>query len=376
MEHKTFRTVATKVVDSAKGIVKAFFAVFGNVDLCGDRIWPGSFTKTFSERGLSVKVLDAHRTDSGLAAIGRPLELREVGRDELPPELLARFPDATGAAEATVQFLMETPEGKGIFTRLKEAVLDQWSFAYDTIQSDFSDEIVDGKQVNVRNLREVRLFEISPVLFGMNPATETLSAKADGLNPDAKPWASFPIADEFCVFRINEQNERTGESLGCHATEAEAEAQVRALFASEEDAGKAGKEGQEEKATNLSEHVSSVRSAFENQFNPPMGPWDWWTRDVFDEFIVAQHSGEQNETFQIPYTMDAEGVITFAPRIDWVSGSFEFVPDNAPALDVRAAETDQEHEQAGPDIPPTSEVTLAEVEVMLAEVQMELLEVE
>ena len=45
MEHKTFKTVATKVIDSTKGIVKAFFAVFGNVDLGGDRIWPGSFPR-------------------------------------------------------------------------------------------------------------------------------------------------------------------------------------------------------------------------------------------------------------------------------------------------------------------------------------------
>ena len=374
-EHKTVKAIQTKVVDAAQGIVKAFFAVFGNVDLGADRIWPGAFVKTFTERGLSVKVLDAHRTDSGLAAIGRPLELREVGIEELPSKLLEEFPDAVGAAEATVQFLMDTPEGSGIFKRLAEGIIDQWSFAYDTITRDFSEEVLDGKNITVRNLRELRLHEISPVLFGMNSATTTTAAKADAEAEEAKPWAAFPIADEFCVFRIDDQHEREGDSLGCHDTLAAAEDQVAALFASEEDAGKADDTSSEEKATNLSEHVSAVRSAFDNQFNMPNGPWDWWARDVFDEFVVAHHSGDKEETFQIPYTMDAEGVVTFAPRVDWVSGSFQFIPDNAPASDVRAAETDQDNEKAGPSTTPTSEMMLAEVNVMLAEIQMELLEV-
>ncbi len=375
MERKTTKTLTTKVVDSTKGIVTAFFAVFGNVDFGNDRIWPGGFAKTFSERGLAVKVQDAHRTDSCLAAVGRPLALREVGIDELPPELLAEFPDATGAAEATVQFLMDTPEGKGIFTRLAEGVIDQWSFAYDVIQADFSEEMVNGKNITVRNLRELRLHEISPVVFGMNPATTTTAAKADAEAEEAKPWAAFPIADEFCVFRIDDQHERQGDSLGCHDTLEAAEDQVAALFASEEDAGKADDTSGEEKATNLSEHVSAVRSAFDNQFNMPNGPWDWWARDVFDEFVVAHHSGDKEETFQIPYTMDAEGVVTFAPRVDWVSGSFQFIPDNAPASDVRAAETDQDNEKAGPSTTPTSEMMLAEVAQMMAEIDVELMEV-
>jgi phage head maturation protease len=374
MERKTFKATATKIADAAQGIVTAFFAVFGNVDLGNDRIHPGAFSKTFSERGLSVKVLDQHRTDTGMAAIGRPLELREVSQAELPPSLVAEYPDATGAAEATVQFLMDTPEGKGIFTRLAQGALDQWSFAYDPLDFDFSTEMVNGEEKTVRNLRTLRLFELSPVLFGMNPgmnpATATTSVKADDdQEPEAKPWATFPINDEFCVYRIDEQGERMGDSLGCHATDEAAQAQIRALYASE-NAGKAAK------AENLSEHVERVRSAIDAQFNPPNGPWDWWAREVFDEFVQVSHSGQQGpEYFQIPYTMDEEGAVTFAPRSEWVSGSFEFVADNAPP-EMAAAETDQGQKKAGPVQPPTSEVTLGEVEVWMAEIEMELLEVE
>jgi hypothetical protein len=41
--------------------------------------------------------------------IGRPLEVREVGRDELPEALLADYPDAQGGLLTTTQFLMDTP---------------------------------------------------------------------------------------------------------------------------------------------------------------------------------------------------------------------------------------------------------------------------
>ena len=280
MEHKITRAISTKVTDAAQGIVKAIFAVFGNVDLGGDRIHPGAFAKTFSERGLSVKILDAHRTDSGLAAIGRPVELREVGQAELPPQVREEFPTATGGAEATVQFLMDTPEGKGIFSRLAAGALDQWSFAFDTIQTDNTEEMLDGDEVAVRNLRELRLYEISPVLFGMNPATATVSAKADAETEQASDASEDAGKDEGEDITVIEPSTLPPEM----------QAFIRAL-----------------------------------------------AREAWNEMIET---------------------------------------DNAPAPDVRAAETDEDQEKAGPVQPPTSNMTLAQVDVMMAELDMELLEVE
>jgi hypothetical protein len=129
----------------------------------------------------------------------------------------------------------------------------------------------------------------------------------DDQGPEAKPWATFPINDEFCVYRIDEQGERMGDSLGCHATDEAAQAQIRALYASEN----AGKDEETE-----GELIESI-----NQ-----------------EMRAA-------------------------------------VTDNAPP-EMAAAETDQGQEKAGPVQPPTSEVTLGEVEVWMAEIEMELLEVE
>jgi len=50
------------------------------------------------------------------------------------------------------------------------------------------------------------------------------------------PYRAFEIDGEYCVYRLDEDGERTGETLGCHDTKAEADAQVKALYANEPEA--------------------------------------------------------------------------------------------------------------------------------------------
>jgi hypothetical protein len=47
------------------------------------------------------------------------------------------------------------------------------------------------------------------------------------------PWKVFKNGEQYCVYNINTEGERIGESLGCHERESDAEAQVRALYARE-----------------------------------------------------------------------------------------------------------------------------------------------
>lgn len=180
MERKAFPVICTKI-DEELGIVDAIVAVIGNHDHGEDIIHPGSFTKTITERGGKVRVLDAHNTDSIMRIIGKPLGIREIGKDELPAELLAQYPDATGGLWTQTQMLMDTPEGRGAFSRLKAGVIDEWSIGYETVKGkvDYSKVIRNGVEVVVRNLREIKLYEYSPVLWGMNEATTTLGTKAE-----------------------------------------------------------------------------------------------------------------------------------------------------------------------------------------------------
>lgn len=185
-EYKTFPSVVTST-DEDQGVIEAVFAVFGNVDGGNDVLHPGSFTKTFAERGHKVRVLDHHNTQSILNVIGKPLELRELNRDELPQALLDQYPEATGGAYAKVQLLMDAPEGRGAFIRLRDKAVEEWSFGYDALDKDYSEATKNGQKVTVRNLRSLRLYELSPVIFGMNPATATLSAKASEPEPAPEP---------------------------------------------------------------------------------------------------------------------------------------------------------------------------------------------
>lgn len=188
-EYKSFGGLQSKVLDGEQGIVEHIVAVMGNVDLGDDVIWPGAFSKTLQERGLNIKVCDQHKTDSIMRVLGHPLEMRELQRGELPPELLILYPEATGGLYAKTQYNLATPEGRGAFDRIKAGDITEYSIGYDPIQADYSTlRGGDGKEKTIRNLREVRLWEYSPVIFGMNPATLTLSAKT------VIPPADLPLA--------------------------------------------------------------------------------------------------------------------------------------------------------------------------------------
>lgn len=125
-----------------------------------------------------------------------PIRLWEIPKEDLPADVLEKFPDATGGLMAKTQFLLTTTQGKDAFERIKLGAVKEFSFAYDAL--DFDHEKIDrgGKSVSVRNLRTLRLWEYGPVVFGMNPAAVATSAKGvegaededdDFLDPEGKP---------------------------------------------------------------------------------------------------------------------------------------------------------------------------------------------
>jgi len=230
MEHKVFRAFETKILDTDQGIVESIVAVMGNLDEGDDIIHPSAFRKTLSERGLKIRVLDSHNTDSILRVIGKPLSIRELEKVELPQSLLNEYPEATGALWAKTQFLLDTPEGKGAFERIKQGAVGDWSIGYDTMDSDNSIAQRDGKEVTARNLRTLKLYEYSPTIFGMNQAATTLSAKS-AEPTEGKPYRAIREDGKWRVYKLDADGKPTGKPLGEHDTEDEAIAQVEALYA-------------------------------------------------------------------------------------------------------------------------------------------------
>lgn len=165
MEYKAIE-LETKEIGEDGRTVTGLAAVFGNVDHGGDRLFKGAFKKTLKESAGRVKHLWQH--DMGQPPIATVKELREVNRDDLPDTIQKKWPDATGGLLVVRKYL-DTPRGNEVLEGIKGGAIAEMSFAYDALKYDFEED-KESKTV-IRNLREVRLWETSDVVWGMNAAT-------------------------------------------------------------------------------------------------------------------------------------------------------------------------------------------------------------
>jgi HK97 family phage prohead protease len=166
IEYKDLTGYVKAIEDRA---VTGIAAVFGNIDSYSDRIFKGAFKKTIKEGLGKVRHLWMHDPWQPPTAVIKTL--REVGMDELPDEVKTKFPDATGGLEVVREYL-RTPRGDEILEGVKSGALNQMSFGYDPVKYDFEELTGDEKShMTVRNLREIRLWDISDVNWGANQAT-------------------------------------------------------------------------------------------------------------------------------------------------------------------------------------------------------------
>lgn len=147
LDYKNFPFEETKQIpfeikefDEETGIFEGYAAVFNNVDDGGDLIEPGAFTKTLQENGHRIKICYQHDPYN---PIGKPLEIRQ---DEVGLFVKGKISD--------------TSTGKDVKVLLKDRVINELSIGYDVIKKKMKD--------GVRRLREIKLYEFSPVTWGMN----------------------------------------------------------------------------------------------------------------------------------------------------------------------------------------------------------------
>lgn len=164
MELKTLPAYI-KDIDETTRTAVGIFAVHGNLDSYEDVSHPGSFAKTLQEGWPRIKYLWAH--DVSLPQIAKINAIQEVGRDALPAVVLQRAPDAPGGVEISRTYFKH-PWAEAVFEGIAAGAQDEQSYGYDAVKFDFSE--LNGRQV--RNLREVRLYEVSDVHWGANPATQ------------------------------------------------------------------------------------------------------------------------------------------------------------------------------------------------------------
>lgn len=157
-EMKTFVVpVEWKAADD--GTVEGYASTFGNVDLQGDVVVKGAFKKTISERVKNGDVaLLADHNPSTRDVLGTVIQARE---DEKGLRFRAKFSSVASAQE--------------VRTKLLEGHLKKLSIGYSPINWEYG----RGKDDEpVRLLKEVKLYEVSVVVFPANPQAAVSSVKA------------------------------------------------------------------------------------------------------------------------------------------------------------------------------------------------------
>ena len=151
------KSLTVSVKDASEGVVEAKFATLGVVDKDGDIIEPGAF----GEQRVKVSAYN-HGSWAGALPVGIG-STREVG----------------DAAIADLKFFMATSHGRDHFETVKGVGdLQEWSFGFDVKEWDEPTE-AQRKSGARRVLKNLHVFEVSPVLRGAGVGTETLSAKCD-----------------------------------------------------------------------------------------------------------------------------------------------------------------------------------------------------
>lgn len=121
---------------------EGYASIFGNQDDGDDVMQAGAFSKTLRENIQRIKVLYMH---SFSQVLGLPKTLYE---------------DSKGLYfEAEVS---NTTLGRDVMTLIKDKVITDMSIGYNPVKWAWDDNM------SVRTLQEVRLWEISPVTWGMN----------------------------------------------------------------------------------------------------------------------------------------------------------------------------------------------------------------
>lgn len=169
MSNILFKQMSGQVnVDEAEGIVECFVAGIGNKDSVGDICAPGAFNASLRRR--TPRVVWGHDWNQ---PIGKVLEIYEVPASD--PRLPKKMKQAgIGGLYARVQFNLKSERGREAFASISFFGMDQeWSIGYKTLDAIFD----NARQANI--LKEVELYEVSPVLHGANQLTGTISIKSD-----------------------------------------------------------------------------------------------------------------------------------------------------------------------------------------------------
>ena len=191
---KFTKSVEFKTTDDEQGNVEAVFSVFNNLDSDGDVVLPGAIKSGFKDD--QVPMVFAHKWD------------QPIGKGKIVQE--------DDKAVFKGKFFMGTEAGKEAYNLAKEmGDLQEWSFGFRINDYEVADFQKDGESVgDVRYLKDLEVYEVSPVLVGANRQTYTLAIKS-GEEAIYESSSEEKAANDEDIFDNEEDAKKRGKELGC-----------------------------------------------------------------------------------------------------------------------------------------------------------------
>ena len=172
MQNNEVKKIDFQLKEESEGKVSAVFSVFNSLDSDGDVVEPGAIKSGF--KSGNVPMVWAHKWDM------------PIGKGYITED--------NDKATFTGEFFMDTESGQEAYKIVKNmGDMQQWSFGYRVNDSEYGKLKKDGSdnEEDVRFLKDLTVFEVSPVLVGANQETYTLAIKSNNdllkdINEDVK----------------------------------------------------------------------------------------------------------------------------------------------------------------------------------------------
>jgi HK97 family phage prohead protease len=158
-EFKTF-SFQVKAIDDDQGLIEAYGSVFGNEDEGCDIVDQGSFKRTIKN--------SKSRVAAGKSEFLAMMLWNHDAEHFLPIGGWYDLQEDTHGLLGKGKIIINTQLGRDVYTLIKEKVINEFSIGYEVMENGSYYE----KSTGIRHLTELRLWEVSPVVFAMN--TEAL----------------------------------------------------------------------------------------------------------------------------------------------------------------------------------------------------------
>lgn len=152
-------------IDAAEGIVEAFVNTMGVVDHDGEVIDIKAFSESILKGGQTVAWFHDQSTPVGKVIDAAPVA---GGIDE-------QTGMTQGRLKAVMQFNMNTQRGREAFADVQFGSVKEWSVGFRSL-SDEIEMLADGTKARV--IDALDWVEVSPVLRGASPNTQTINSKS------------------------------------------------------------------------------------------------------------------------------------------------------------------------------------------------------